>query len=160
MPEPESTPKKIPSKDFLGKYKWWIVGGIAVLAVLVFFFVSRSKSNANAQAPSGTSGIDQGNTGLPTDYGLGSSFGVGIPGPAGPAGPTGPAGKTGPRGPRGGRGPKGGRGARGRQGRTSVEAHHPHRVGGNGNHPALTMAQAHRPAVHFGNRILPHTVKR
>jgi hypothetical protein len=39
--------KVTPAKGgFLQKYKWWLIGGMAVIAGLVFFFVQRSNKNA------------------------------------------------------------------------------------------------------------------
>lgn len=90
--------------------KWYLVGGLAVVAVLVFFFVSKSKSNAasSATTPTGTTtGIMDPNTlaalaasGL-LGGGSGSGGSGGSPGPAGPAGPAGKAGAPGPQGPAG-----------------------------------------------------------
>ncbi|SRR5258708_30644996 len=70
----------------IGKYKWWVVGGLAIIAVLVFVFVKKSNT---PQATSGTQGVG----------GAGGYRGGGRPGPAGPRGPRG---GRGPRGPRGG----------------------------------------------------------
>src|SRR5258708_28966927 len=38
----------------IGKYKWWVVGGLAIIAVLVFVFVKKSNT---PQATSGTQGV-------------------------------------------------------------------------------------------------------
>lgn len=99
---------------FYKKYKWWIFGGIALIAGFAFFMM-RSKSGQN-QASSATStpssGIDP-NTGLPyaSEYGYGGGLGglggSGTIGPAGPAGATGPAGPAGPTGKTGKTGPPG-----------------------------------------------------
>lgn len=84
----------------LDKYKWYIVGGLAVVAILVFYFVNRSNSQAQQSTAGGQgSGIDP-NTGLPyaSEYGNfpGGGFGGGGGiGPAGPPGPPGPPGKGG-----------------------------------------------------------------
>src|SRR5258708_16104935 len=83
-------------KGALNKYKWWIVGGLAVIAVLVFYFTRKSKSGSANQSTQ--AGIDP-NTGLP--IGGGGGF-LG----AGPAGPARPARPSRPRGPRGRRPPE------------------------------------------------------
>lgn len=89
-----------------GKYKWYVVGGLGIVAVLVFFFVSRSNSNA-AGGTSSNTGTGASGAGLdPTTEAMlqsalqGASAGTysgggAIQGPAGPAGPAGPTGATG-----------------------------------------------------------------
>jgi len=92
MPEMDdkvgTSDKKVPEggkkKGALNKYKWWIVGGLAVIAVLVFYFTSKSKSGSANQSTQ--AGIDP-NTGLP------------IGGGGGPAGPRGPRGRRPPKRP-------------------------------------------------------------
>jgi LysM repeat protein len=94
-----------------GKMKWYIVGGLGVVAVLVFFFVSRSNSAAGGSTASGTSGgtLDpsteaalesalqaQASGGGFASTATGSAGAPGATGPAGPAGPAGPVGATGP----------------------------------------------------------------
>lgn len=105
MPE-DAGKKEAPSKKGgkLGKYKWYIVGGLAVVAVLVFYFVNKSnQSQQGSSTGQGMSGIDP-NTGLPyaSEYGAfpSSGGGGGMFGGIGPAGPKGPPGPRGPRGPR------------------------------------------------------------
>jgi|SRR5215831_1238841 len=119
--------EKVPKKGMLtGKNKWYVIGGLGVLAVLVFFFVSRS--NANAPAGSGgtaTTSLDPA-TQAALQSALQAQAGSGYSG-AGSTGATGPAGATGPPGPRGRRGKPGKpgtgghpgpRGPRGRPGHT------------------------------------------
>ncbi len=79
MPEMDdkvgTSDKKVPEggkkKGALNKYKWWIVGGLAVIAVLVFYFTSKSKSGSANQSTQ--AGIDP-NTGLPIGGGGGVRF--------------------------------------------------------------------------------------
>jgi len=71
-----------------GKYKWYIIGGLALVAVLVFYFVQRSGSASSAGAASPSTATDP-NTGQPVN----SYNGIGPEGPAGPAGPRGPRGR-------------------------------------------------------------------
>jgi LysM repeat protein len=93
-----------------GKMKWYLVGGLGIVAVLVFFFVSRSKSNASGSTATGSSGgsLDpsteaalesalqsQASSGFASTA-TGSTGATGETGPAGPAGPTGATGATGP----------------------------------------------------------------
>jgi hypothetical protein len=94
------------------KYKWWIIGGMGIVAVLVFYFVQKS----NASSGGGTTGSSgQPPTGLDPatqaalQSALASQAGTGygtLQGPPGPTGPQGPPGPTGPKGPPGPRGPK------------------------------------------------------
>jgi nucleoid-associated protein YgaU len=91
-----------------GKYKWYVIGGLGVVAVLVFVFVR--KSNANA---SGTTTAGAANTALDpaTQAALQSALqgqsaagyayqaATGPPGTQGPPGPPGPQGKQGTPGP-------------------------------------------------------------
>lgn len=101
--------EKLPKKN--QNTKWYIVGGLAVVAALVFIFVNRSNSSSQA-ANTGTAATGYGATAssnllasiLPY-LGSGSSYnGFGV---TGPMGPTGPTGKTGPVGPTGKTGAKG-----------------------------------------------------
>ena len=93
-----------------GKYKWWVVGGLGVIAVLVFFFTRRSNANAAAGTGTGTgtTAMDpatqaalqsalQGQSAAGYAY-QAATGPQGVAGPTGPAGPTGATGKTGPTG--------------------------------------------------------------
>jgi LysM repeat protein len=100
--------EKQPKKGLLtGKNKWYVVGGLAVVAVLVFFFVSRSNSSGSSTTASRTN-LDpatqaalqsalqaQAAGGLTSAGGGGTTGDTGATGPAGPAGPAGPTGATG-----------------------------------------------------------------
>lgn len=111
MPDTPATPKgdaKSPKdkKGLLtGKNKWYVVGGLGILAVLVFFFVSRSNSNAaGATTTTGGTGLDPSTQAALQGalQGQGASGGFpGIAGDTGPAGPAGPPGKRGKQGKRG-----------------------------------------------------------
>jgi LysM repeat protein len=107
---PDGAKKALDGKN--GKMKWYLVGGLGVVAVLVFFFVSRSKTNAaGGSTASGTSGgtLDpsteaalesalqaQASGGGFASTATGSTGATGPAGAAGPAGPAGPTGATGP----------------------------------------------------------------
>lgn len=97
----------------LEKYKWWIVGGLAFVVLLAFYFMrNKGGSGAANAAQAGGDNIDPA-TGYPTGSAadlaaLGSSGSlqqlpttgnsggsVGDPGTAGAAGPAGPAGAKG-----------------------------------------------------------------
>lgn len=94
-----------------GKNKWYVVGALAVIAILVFVFVRKSNANAGGSTGTGSTNLDpatqaalqsalqaQAAGGL-TSAGSGGTPGAqGDTGPAGPAGPTGPAGPAGPAG--------------------------------------------------------------
>jgi nucleoid-associated protein YgaU len=86
-----------PKKGMLtGKNKWYVIGGLGVVAVLVFFFVSRSKSNAagTTTATTGTQLDPSTQAALETAL-QGQAGSAGFSGIAGPAGATGPAGPAG-----------------------------------------------------------------
>lgn len=116
---------KVPKKGMLtGKNKWYVVGGLAIIAVLVFVFVRKSNANSSASGAtgSGTSGLDpataaalQGALQAQTSGQL--SGGGAVQGPAGDAGPAGPAGPTGATGPAGPAGPTGKTGTPGTPGK-------------------------------------------
>jgi nucleoid-associated protein YgaU len=99
-----------------GKYKWWVVGGLGLVAVLVFFFVSKSSSNSSG-TPSGgvsTTAMDPSTqaalqSALQGQSAAGYAYqaATGPQGVQGPAGPAGPAGAKGPAGPKGGTGAAG-----------------------------------------------------
>jgi hypothetical protein len=90
--------------------KWYIVGGLAVVAVLVFFFVRQSNSSAANTSGTAATTLDpstqaalqnalQAQSGA---YSSGSGTFTGAQGSAGPQGATGATGPAGPRGPAGG----------------------------------------------------------
>lgn len=96
-----------------GKYKWWVVGGLGIIAVLVFFFTRRSNANASAGTGTGTgtTAMDpatqaalqsalQGQSAAGYAY-QAATGPQGVQGPAGPAGPAGAAGAKGATGPKG-----------------------------------------------------------
>jgi len=124
--------QKLPKKGGkLDKYKWYIIGGLALLAGLVFFFVNRSNANSQqqqGQSPAGTPpGIDP-STGVPYsvemgEYGAGAYGGFG--GGFGGFGGFGGDGQQGPAGPAGPRGKPGQRGKRGKPGKDDDKKHHP-----------------------------------
>lgn len=101
-PHPSGDGKAGPKSGMMtGKKKWYVIGGLGLLAVLVFFFVSRS----NANAPGGTTG-GTANTGMDPatqaalESALQAQAGSGYTS-AGIQGQTGPTGATGPKGPKG-----------------------------------------------------------
>lgn len=95
-----------------GKKKWYVIGGLGILAVLVFFFVSRSNQNATGTTTTTSgSGLDP-STQAALESALQAQAAGGYAG-AGTTGATGPAGAQGPQGPQG---PPGKRGKRGKPG--------------------------------------------
>lgn len=88
-----------------GKKKWYLVGGLAVIAVLVFVFVRKSNANSSgsttgtsntAMDPATQAALQNALQSQAGAYQSGQVVGPqGSPGPAGPAGPTGPAGTPG-----------------------------------------------------------------
>jgi nucleoid-associated protein YgaU len=126
MPEQPSTQANSPTSPggkkqglMTGKYKWWVVGGLGLIAVLVFFFVSRS--NASTSAPAGgvsTTAMDPSTqaalqSALQGQSAAGYAYQAAT-GPQGVAGPAGPVGPAGPIGPKGATGVAGKAGAAGR----------------------------------------------
>lgn len=111
MPDAEldqKTPKKQPKG--LEKYKWYLLGGLGLIAAVVFFLVNRNNSTPSSSATS-TGCTDTSGNPIPcSDIGGGNFSSLG--GGEGTPGATGPAGPAGPRGPRGkpGKGGKGGKG--------------------------------------------------
>jgi LysM repeat protein len=98
--------EKVPKKG--AKYKWWVVGGLGLVAVLVFFFVRKSSSNAGTTAAGTNTAMDPATqaalqSALQGQAAAGLSYqaATGPAGPAGATGPAGPAGATGPAGPSG-----------------------------------------------------------
>ena len=110
--------EKIPKKGMLqGKQKWYLIGGLAIIAVLVLVFVKKSNANANgsaAQTTAANNGINPATGylyGSPADQAAQGGGSGGSPGQQGATGPAGPAGATGPAGPAGATGPRGSQGA-------------------------------------------------
>lgn len=113
MAEPEGE-KKVPDTKkkgglLTGKYKWYVVGALGLIAVLVFVFVRKSNANASADTGGGvTTALDPATqaaleSSLQAQTAAGYAYQAatgpqGVPGPTGPAGPAGPTGKTGPAG--------------------------------------------------------------
>src|SRR5690242_11555784 len=105
-PVPPGSAKKGKNGDFVKKYKWYIIGGVAVVGIL---FVALRGKGASSGTGSGQSAGDYASQnainpatgylyGSPADLaaqGAGSTQ-TGIPGPQGPAGPAGPPGPAGP----------------------------------------------------------------
>lgn len=100
--------ERVPKKGLLtGKYKWYVIGGLAAVAVLVFAFVRKSNANAGSSSGSGATTLDPSTQAALQNalqaqgaaYSSGQVTGPqgspGPQGPAGPAGPSGPAGKSG-----------------------------------------------------------------
>jgi LysM repeat protein len=105
---------KLPKKGMLtGKNKWYVVGGLAIIAVLVFFFVRKSNSAGTGASTSATGATIDPATGFP--YGsaqdqatlAAQSASGGVASSQGAQGDTGPAGATGPTGATGATGPAG-----------------------------------------------------
>lgn len=104
-----------------GNNKYWLYGGLAVIAVLVFYFVRKSNANAaggSSQNTTGTAtgGLDPASQAALQNALAGQYGGIGIQGPAGPAGPAGATGAAGSAGPAGKQGQPGQQGPPGRQG--------------------------------------------
>lgn len=99
----DKSPKNKKGKGGLltGKNKWYVVGGLGLLAVLVFFFVSRSNSNAGATTTTGGTGLDPSTQAALQGALQGQGASGGFPGIAGDTGPAGPRGATGKRGKQG-----------------------------------------------------------
>lgn len=106
--------------NVFSKYRWWIIGGLAVIAVLVFFFVSKSNQNASAAGTSGSGTTAdttaeqemaselqteladaESSAGMFGSPGSWESGGTGMAGATGATGATGAVGATGPAGPAG-----------------------------------------------------------
>jgi LysM repeat protein len=108
---PQAENQKVPKKGLMtGKYKWYLVGGLGLIAVLVFVFVRKSNANSSgtAAATGSTTAMDsatqaalqsalQGQSAAGYTY-QAATGPQGVQGPAGPAGPAGTIGKTGPAG--------------------------------------------------------------
>lgn len=89
MPDTQADQKMPAKSSKLSKYKWYVIGGLAAIAVLVFYFVNRSGSNALGSAGSTTTNTPANGTAID------------VPGPPGPEGPAGPRGRRGKRGKNG-----------------------------------------------------------
>lgn len=94
-----------------GKNKWYVVGGLGLIAVLVFVFVSRSNSAGTGAASTTGTAMDPATQAALQSALQGQAAGA-LAG-QGEAGASGPAGSTGPAGPRGKRGKTGATGATG-----------------------------------------------
>jgi LysM repeat protein len=106
---------KVPKKGLkTSKNKWYIVGGLGIVAVLVFFFVSRSKANAAGGTTAGGTGtsLDPA-TQAALQNALGSASQANNAVTQGPPGSAGPAGDVGPAGPAGAAGTPGAVGKQG-----------------------------------------------
>jgi hypothetical protein len=113
-----STTERSPKNSFLSKYRWWLIGGLAVIAILVFFFVSKSNQNAASSSDTNSGTADSADSDLMSEletqlldaesgndmYGTPGSYESGA---TGPAGATGATGATGPAGAAGATGPAG-----------------------------------------------------
>lgn len=86
-------------KKVNGKNKWYIIAALGAVAILVFFFVSRSNSAATQ-----TSATQPDPTANPQTNGA-QDAATGPPGQTGATGPAGPKGAKGPRGRRGKKAP-------------------------------------------------------
>lgn len=82
--------------------KLYLIGGLGVVAVLVFFFVRQSNSSAGTPASGTSTGLDPSTAAALQAALQNQGYGVGgIPGPPGPSGPPGATGKPGPTGKQG-----------------------------------------------------------
>lgn len=103
------------SKLTQGKNKYYLYGGLAVIAVLVFYFVRKSNANAAGGSSQNTTGTATGGLDPATQAALnnalqaqGAAYSAGqVVGPQGPAGAQGPPGTQGPPGAGGKQGPPG-----------------------------------------------------
>jgi nucleoid-associated protein YgaU len=133
MPDPAGEEKVgPPGKDkkgglMTGKYKWYVVGGLGLVAVLVFFFVRRSSSNAAAGTGTGTSTTSMDpatqaalQSALQAQSAAGYQYQAAT-GPQGVPGPTGPAGAAGAAGAKGATGATGAAGKPGAPSPASVQ---------------------------------------
>lgn len=116
-PENDGLDKKVgPGKKgglMTGKYKWYVVGGLGLIAVLVFVFVRKSNSSAasggtpsaatTAMDPSTQAALQSALQGQSAaGYAYQAATGPqGVPGAAGATGPAGAKGATGAKGPAG-----------------------------------------------------------
>lgn len=115
-PQNDGLDKKTPpgkkSGLMTGKYKWYVVGGLGLIAVLVFVFVRKSNANASGGTPGAASTAMDPSTQAALQSALQAQSAAGYTyqaatGPPGVAGPTGPAGAAGAKGATGAKGPAG-----------------------------------------------------
>lgn len=114
-PEQDGLDKKPGGKKtglLTGKYKWYVVGALGLIAVLVFVFVRKSDANSSTGTPGAAStAMDpatqaalqsalQGQSAAGYAY-QAATGPQGVPGPAGPAGAAGAAGAKGATGAKG-----------------------------------------------------------
>jgi resuscitation-promoting factor RpfA len=135
--------------------KWYVVGGLALIAVLVFLFVKQSNSNSSSANPANqTTGLDPA-----TEAALQSALqGVGAGGGSNGGGSQGPAGSAGPAGPAGPAGKAGAPGKPGKPGPVGKPGKSPTPVGKPSTHPSPGKKP---PVPHGGNppRRTSYTVK-
>ena len=83
-----------------GNKKWYLVGALAAIAVLVFAFVRKSNSNAATSSTPTSSTLDPTTLAMlqAALQGQANGSSTGLPGAQGPPGATGPAGPAGPPG--------------------------------------------------------------
>lgn len=134
----DATPGGKKTNDFFSKYKWWIIGGLAVIAILIFWIANGSASNASGTTSSGTTVKD-----------------VGVPGPRGATGAKGAKGNKGERGKKGERGVKGKRGKPGKdEKKDKKKKHHSSGDESTAMHPALRLAAQHSAVAAHNARIM------
>lgn len=135
MPDPQTNGQsdgldKKPGKKgglMTGKYKWYVVGGLGLIAVLVFVFVRKSNANASGGTPGAASTTLDPATQAALQSSLQAQSAAGYTyqaatGPPGVAGPTGPAGAAGAKGATGAKGPAGTPGVKGPPGPTAAKS--------------------------------------
>ena len=110
MPESEGE-ERVPKKGQLDtkKKKWYIVGGLGIIAVLVFFFVRKSNATASGSTTAGSANtsLDPATQAALQSALQGQAYGSMMQGSQGPAGPAGATGPQGPQGKQGTPGPPG-----------------------------------------------------
>lgn len=132
-PTQHHQPDKADGPKLKGKNtKWYLIGGLGIVALLVFVFVRQSNANAgNSASAAGPSGGLDPSTEAALQSALSAqasgafSGGGAVQGPPGPAGPQGAAGAAGAKGATGATGARGATGAtgpRGTAGKTTTVA--------------------------------------
>lgn len=90
-------------KGFVQKYKWYILGGVVLIGVIVVWWVNRKGAGGSGSQDAGSQASVDPSTGYlngsPADLAAQGASGVsaaapGLDGPPGPAGPQGPAGRV------------------------------------------------------------------